>query len=61
MEILRTVVKRFDLPMLDLFAMSAVDTRIPGVVEKYIPDGLHPNDAGHVVLADEIEAFLLNL
>ena len=60
-EILRAVVKRFDLPMLDLFAKSAVDTRIPGVVEKYIPDGLHPNDAGHVVLADEIEAFLRNL
>ena len=60
-EILRAVVRRFDLPMLDLFEKSAVDTRIPGVVEKYIPDGLHPNDAGHVVLADEIEAFLLNL
>ena len=60
-DILRAVVKRFDLPMLDLFEKSAVDTRIPGVVEKYIPDGLHPNDAGHVVLADEIEAFLRNL
>lgn len=60
-EILRAVVRRFDLPMLDLFEKSAVDTRIPGVVEKYIPDGLHPNDAGHVVLADEIEAFLRNL
>ena len=59
--ILRAVVRRFDLPMLDLFEKSAVDTRIPGVVEKYIPDGLHPNDAGHVVLADEIEAFLRNL
>ena len=60
-EILRAVAKRFDLPMLDLFEKSAADTRIPGVVEKYIPDGLHPNDAGHVVLADEIEAFLRNL
>ena len=60
-EILRAVVRRFNLPMLDLFEKSAVDTRIPGVVEKYIPDGLHPNDAGHVVLADEIEAFLRNL
>ena len=61
MQILRTVVKRFDLPMLDLFEKSAVDTRVPGVVEKYIPDGLHPNDAGHAVLADEIEAFLRKL
>ena len=60
-DILRAVVRRFDLPMLDLYEKSAVDTRIPGVVEKYIPDGLHPNDAGHVVLADEIEAFLRKL
>lgn len=60
-QVLRTVVKRFDLPMLDLYETSAVDTRVPGVVEKYIPDGLHPNDVGHVVLADEIEAFLRKL
>lgn len=60
-QILRTVAKRFDLPVLDLFAESKVDTRVPGVVEKYIPDGLHPNDAGHVILADEIEAFLRKL
>ena len=30
-----------------------------GVIrEKYMPDGLHPNDAGHVLLADRIENFL---
>lgn len=60
-QILRTVVGRFDLPMLDLYECSAVDTRVPGVVEKYIPDGLHPNDAGHRILAAEIAEFLQKL
>lgn len=60
-EILRTVVGKYGLPMLDLFTSSAVDTRVPGVVEKYIPDGLHPNDAGHRVLTEEIAEFLVKL
>ena len=60
-DILRTVAKRFDVCVLDLFETSAVDTRVPGVVEKYIPDGLHPNDAGHRVLTEEIAEFLLKL
>lgn len=60
-EILRSVARRFELPLLDLYNLSAVDTRIKGVIEKYIPDGLHPNDAGHKLLADEIAQFLTDL
>ena len=60
-EVLRTVVNRFGFPLLDLYNLSSVDTRVNGVVEKYIPDGLHPNDAGHIILADEIAQFLIAL
>jgi len=34
---------------------------VEAIREKYMPDGLHPNDAGHVLLADRIGAFLESL
>jgi lysophospholipase L1-like esterase len=27
----------------------------------YVPDGLHPNDAGHAILANKLRAFLEQL
>lgn len=60
-RILKVVAQAYRLPVLDLFETSLLDTRVEGIVEKYVPDGLHPNDAGHLVLADEIGAFLKNL
>ena len=33
----------------------------PAVLARYVPDGLHPNDEGHVILAEEIRKFLEGL
>ena len=57
-EIIREAACWYSLPVLDLFAVSGMQPRVPVIQEKYVPDGLHPNDAGHVILADRIAAFL---
>ena len=58
MDIIKEVARWYSLPVLDLFASSGLQPRVPVIQEKYVPDGLHPNDAGHVILADKIAAFL---
>ena len=57
-DIIKEVARWYSLPVLDLFASSGLQPRVPVIQEKYVPVGLHPNDAGHVILADKIAAFL---
>ncbi len=57
-EIIREVAEYYSLPVLDLYAMSGIQPEIPEVQEAYVPDGLHPNDAGHRVVADKLKKFL---
>lgn len=59
--IIREVAEYYSLPVLDLYAISGIQPAIPEVKEKYMPDGLHPNDAGHLVMADKLQKFLENL
>lgn len=56
--VIREVAELYGLPVLDLFAKRVLDPNDPMVLKELVPDGLHPNDAGHVVLAREIKAFL---
>ncbi len=60
-DIIRRTAEYMALPVLDLFKMSGLQPRIPVVQETYVPDGLHPNDAGQQVIADRLEGFLLSL
>lgn len=57
-EILREMTQYYGIPTLDLYKCSGLQPKIPVICEKYMPDGLHPNDAGHKILADRISAFL---
>lgn len=59
-QIIREVAEFYSLPVLDLFACSGLQPRVPVIRETYVPDGLHPNDAGHRVLAEKIAGFLMN-
>ena len=59
-DIIREVTEYYSLPVLDLYATSGLQPLVPVIKEKFVPDGLHPNDAGHVILADKIIAFLEN-
>ena len=59
--IIRQVAEYYSLPVLDLYATSGLQPAVPAIKENYMPDGLHPNDAGHAVLAEKIGKFLENL
>jgi len=48
----------YAIPVLDLFRVSGIQSRVPVLKERYIPDGLHPNDAGHMRMADKLIGFL---
>jgi len=61
MEILKKVAAWYAIPVLDLYATSRIQPRVPILREKYCPDGLHPNDDGHVLIADRLYSFLKNL
>ena len=60
-DIIKEVAKYYAIPVLDLFSVSGLQPKVPVIQERYVPDGLHPNDAGHVVLADKIAHFLMTL
>ena len=60
-EIIRKSARKYAIPYLDLMACSGMTPRIPAQKERYMPDGLHPNDAGHEKIARLLIAFLENL
>ena len=47
--------------VLDLYKNSRIQPAVPILQETYCPDGLHPNDAGHVLIAHMVHQFLLQL
>lgn len=55
---IREVAQFYSLPVLDLFATSGIQPRVPVMQERFMPDGLHPNDAGHEIVAAKLTAFL---
>ena len=57
-EMTRNVAEYYSLPVLDLYKMSGIQPKIPVIRETYMPDGLHPNDKGHSILADKVIKFL---
>ena len=60
-EIIKEVAEFYSLPVLDLWAMSGIQPKVDVIKQKYCPDGLHPNDAGHEKMAERIASFLLAL
>jgi len=58
---IREVAEYYSLPVLDLYATSGMQPAIPEIKERYMPDGLHPNDDGHKIIAHKLKVFLENL
>ncbi len=48
----------YAVPVLDLFRCSGIQPKIPALRERYMPDGLHPSDAGNERIAEKLEEFL---
>ncbi len=60
-DAVREVAEYHSLPVLDLYATSGLTPRIQSNRDRYLPDGLHPNDAGYEKLAHQIQGFLERL
>ena len=60
-EIIKEVAEYYSLPTLDLWRVSGIQPSVPIIKEKYMPDGLHPNDAGHRIIASRLAGFLQTL
>ena len=51
----------FGFPVLDLWSVSGLQPALPVIKETYLPDGLHPNDAGYKRLYEIVEQFVQSL
>lgn len=51
----------YSLPVLDLYRTAGICPRIPEQLALFMPDGLHPNDAGAYRIAERLTEFLRGL
>ena len=57
-RIIMEVAELYALPVLDLYATSGIQPKNPVCRERLLPDGLHPSDEGHAIIARRIGHFL---
>ncbi len=60
-DMIRKTAEYYSLPVLDLYVASGLQPNVPAIQESFIPDGVHPNDAGHEIMATKILHALCNL
>jgi len=60
-DIIRQIAAYYALPVLDLWSVSGIQPRVDVIKERFCPDGLHPNDAGHALIASRLAGFLKSL
>lgn len=60
-DAIRRTAEYYSLPVLDLWAVSGIQPAVPVMKDMYMPDGLHPNDAGHAILTRKIAQFINTL
>lgn len=58
---IRRIAEGYGIPVLDLYEASAIRASDPETAARLTTDGLHPNDAGHAILAEEIGEYLKKL
>lgn len=56
--VIRQTAQQYGLHVLDLFGEGLLNPNDPEIHQKYVPDGLHPNDEGHILLAERIAQLL---
>ena len=60
-DAIKDVCKKYSVPVIDLFNLSGMDPSLSEVRTQYMPDGLHPNVAGHEKIAAIIAKSLKNI
>ena len=57
-DVIKEVAAYYALPIVDLYTTSGINPKIPEVKAHYMPDGLHPSDAGAAMVAKRLVSFL---
>jgi lysophospholipase L1-like esterase len=60
-EIIRQAAEYYSLPVCDLYAAGSICPELEAHRTALCPDGLHPNDAGHEIIASRLASVLLSL
>lgn len=60
-RILMEVAAYYAIPVLDLYTVSGIQPAVAACRERLMPDGLHPSDEGHAMIARKIGCFLQTL
>ena len=60
-RIIREVCEYYAIPVLDLWSGSGIQPAVDIMRETYMPDGLHPNENGHKVIASRLMGLLERL
>jgi len=54
----KEVLEIYSIPILDLYSISGMQPSVEILRKKYMPDGLHPSDAGARIIAERLFGFL---
>ena len=57
-DVIKTVSEYYSIPVLDLYSIAGICPDIKEQKELLCPDGLHPNDAGSMIIAKRLKQFL---
>ena len=57
-DIIIEVASYYGLPVIDLYRTSGMQPEVPLLKERYNPDGIHPNDAGHERIYRILKSYL---
>lgn len=57
-DIIKETAAYYAIPVLDLYEISGIQPDVEIIRNKYCPDGLHPNAAGHQIIANRIAGIL---
>jgi lysophospholipase L1-like esterase len=60
-DIIMEVAGHYGIPVLDLHRVSGLQPEDPDLRQRYMPDGLHPNDDGHAIIHSRLKGFLETL
>ncbi|MBP1991743.1 SGNH/GDSL hydrolase family protein [Paenibacillus eucommiae] len=60
-DIIKEVCAYYSIPVLDLNRESMLNPYFEGQKSAFIPDGIHPNDAGHKLIAQRLVGYLKQL
>lgn len=57
-DAIKAVCDKYSVPVIDMFEAIDLDPSISSVKSAYMPDGIHPNAAGHEIIAAAIRKYL---